>query len=274
MFDALSGARFFSTLDLASGYWQVEVKNEDRPKTAFSVPCGLYEFQTMPFGLVNAPATFQRVMQKVLQDLVPNVCLVYLDDVIVLGKTIEEHLSNLEKVLIRIKQVELTLKPSKCYFLRPEVQYLGHIVSAEGTRTDPTKVSQVLSWPRPSNLEELRSFLGLASYYRKFIQGFAQITEPLMRLTRKDVIFQWDQQCEDAFLSLKEKLCSAPILKFPDTTDHGGMFILDTDASDTSIGAVLSQIDSDGRERVIAYGGRALNKSERNYCTTRKEMLA
>ena len=274
LFDALAGARFFSTLDLASGYWQVEVKKEDRPKTAFSVPCGLYEFQTMPFGLVNAPATFQRVMQKALQDLVPDVCLVYLDDVIVLGKTIEEHLSNLEKVLNRIREVGLTLKPNKCYFLRPEVHYLGHIVSAEGVRTDPAKVSQVLSWPKPCNLEELRSFLGLASYYRKFIHGFASITEPLMRLTRKDAVFQWDAQCENAFLMLKTKLCSAPILKFPDTTDQAGMFILDTDASDTSIGAVLSQLDSDGQERVIAYGGRALNKNERNYCTTRKEMLA
>ena len=135
---------FFSTLDLASGYWQVEVKKEDRPKTAFSVPFGLYEFQTMPFGLGNAPATFQHVIQKVLQDLVPDVCLVYLDDVIVFGKTAEEHLSNLEKVFRRIREVGLTLKPTKCHFLCPEVCYLGHIVSAEGVRTDPTKVSQVL----------------------------------------------------------------------------------------------------------------------------------
>ena len=274
LFDALAGARFFSTLDLASGYWQVEVKQEDRPKTAFSVPSGLYEFQTMPFGLVNAPATFQRLMQKVLQDLVPDVCLVYLDDVIVLGKTIEEHLSNLEKVLTRISEVGLTLKPTKCHFLCPEVCYLGHIVSADGVRTDPTKVSQVLSWPKPGNLEELRSFLGLASYYRRFIHGYASITEPLTRLTRKDSVFQWDEPCENAFLTLKMKLCSAPILKFPDTTAQAGRFILDTDASDTSIGAVLSQIDANGQERVIAYGGRALNKNERNYCTTRKEMLA
>ena len=274
LFDALAGARFFSTLDLASGYWQLEVKKEDRPKTAFSVPSGLYEFQTMPFGLVNAPATFQRVMQKALQDLVPKVCLVYLDDVIVLGKSTEEHLCNLEKVLTRIRDVGLTLKPNKCHFLRSEVCYLGHIVSAEGIRTDPTKISQVLSWPTPGNLEELRSFLGLASYYRRFIRGFASITAPLTQLTRKDAVFRWDAQCEAAFMDLKNKLCSAPILKFPDTTDKAGMFILDTDASDTSIGAVLSQLDPEGQERVIAYGGRALNKNERNYCTTRKEMLA
>ena len=274
LFDSLAGARFFSTLDLASGYWQVEVKEADRPKTAFSVPSGLYEFQTMPFGLVNAPATFQRVMQKALQDLVPNVCLVYLDDVIVLGRSIDEHLCNLEKVLSHLSDVGLTLKPTKCRFLCPEVCYLGHIVSADGIRTDPSKTDQVASWPTPRNVEEVRSFLGLASYYRRFVNGFARIAEPLTRLTRKETIFQWDDKCEESFRNLKEKLCSAPILKFSDNSEQGGMFILDTDASDYAIGAVLSQLNSDGKEHVIAYGGRALNKNERNYCTTRKEMLA
>ena len=230
LFDALAGSKFFSTLDLASGYWQVEVEDRDRPKTAFTVPSGLYEFQTMPFGLVNAPATFQRVMQKTLQDLVPTACLVYLDDVIVLGKTVDEHLSNLEKVLCRLTEVGLTLQPKKCHFLCPEVNYLGHVVSSEGIRTDPTKISQVSCWPIPTNSEELQSFLGLASYYRRFIKGFAQISEPLIRLTRKDVAFRWDELCDQAFRSLKDKLCSAPILRFPDTSNRAVIIIIVSDS--------------------------------------------
>ncbi|CAH8556952.1 unnamed protein product [Dicrocoelium dendriticum] len=274
LFNALGGSVYFSTLDLASGYWQVEVEESDRAKTAFVVPSGLYEFQTMPFGLSNAPATFQRLMQKALADLIPRKCLVYLDDVIVHGKTECEHLDNLASVLECLLRVGLKLKPSKCHLLKREVAYLGHIISGDGIRTDPVKAEQVRSWPTPTTTEELRSFLGLASYYRRFIRNFSSIAAPLHSLLEKGRMFEWSKQCAEAFNHLRESLCTAPLLIFPDLSPSAGQFILDTDASDKAIGAVLSQLGSDGVERVVAYCSRSLSPRERNYCTTRKEMLA
>ena len=173
--DAVSGSKLFSTLDLASGYWQVEVHPEDRPKTAFVVPHGLYEFETMPFGLVNAPATFQRLMHSVLRDVVPDSCLIYLDDIIVHAPTVEVHNEHLREVLSRLKDAGLTLRAEKCKFMQSEVKFLGHILSGEGVQTDPEKTQQITSWPTPRSQHEVRSFLGLASYYRRFIKDFAAI---------------------------------------------------------------------------------------------------
>lgn len=274
LFDALGGSAYFSTLDLVSGYWQVEVDESDRAKTAFVVPSGLYEFQTMPFGLSNAPATFQRLMQKVLHELIPHKCLVYLDDVIVHGKTKDEHLNNLAEVLTCLIKVGLKLQPTKCHFLQKEVAYLGHIISETGIRTDPRKTEQVRAWPTPTSVEELRSFLGLASYYRRFIKGFSEVAAPLNALLQKGCIFDWSIECQAAFDRLRDSLCTNPVLVFPDLSAHAGEFVLDTDASDQAIGAVLSQKGSDGRERVVSYSSRTLTSRERNYCTTRKEMLA
>nr|VZI27781.1 unnamed protein product [Spirometra erinaceieuropaei] len=272
--DALAGNVMFSTLDLASGYWQVEVRPSDREKTAFAVPSGLYEFEAMPFGLANAPSTFQRLMNQVLAQLIPTSCLVYMDDIIVLGKDFDSHLSNIRAVFSSLRQAKLTLKPSKCVFIKPRVKFLGHVVSAAGIETDDEKVTQIREWPTPSDVTEVRSFLGLASYYRRFIKDYAQIAGPLHKLTQKNVKFKWTADCTNSFQTLKDKLCTTPILVFPDISNDAGKFILDTDASDTAIGAVLSQQQLDGTERVIQYLSRSLTKAERRYCVTRKEMLA
>ncbi|GFW65555.1 retrovirus-related Pol polyprotein from transposon 412 [Trichonephila clavipes] len=268
--DTLSGHKWFSNLDLKSGYWQVEVHPEDREKTAFTSGQGLWQFKVMPFGLCNAPATFERLMETVLKGLTFEACLIYLDDVIIGGRTFEEHLQNIRKVLSKLSDANLKLNPSKCKFFQKEVNYLGHIISAEGVRTDPEKVSAVKNWKRPENLRELRSFLGLCTYYRKFVKGFSNIARPLHKLTESKQKFQWTKECEDSFLQLKEALTSSPILIYPQPDKP---FILDTDASNESVGAVLSQ-EIDGQERVVAYWSKCLSKPERNYCVTRKELLA
>ncbi|XP_018651543.1 LOW QUALITY PROTEIN: KRAB-A domain-containing protein [Schistosoma mansoni] len=272
--DAMRGACWFSTLDLASGYWQVEVRPQDRKKTAFVVPNGLYEFQVMPFGLTNAPATFQRLMQTVLHGLVPHKCLIYLDDIIVYCSTPEQHNANLRAVLQRIKQHNLKVKPSKCRLLQKEVLFLGHRITEDGVATDKEKTSAIINWPQPKSAEEVRSFLGLASYYRRFVRDFASLAAPLHRLTHKGRKFLWTTECQQAFNTLKSCLAAPPILAFPDTSDKGGEFILDTDASSSAIGAVLSQTTQDGQERVIPYASRRLDKRETRYSTTRREMLA
>ncbi|BHF67842.1 hypothetical protein SprV_0301087100 [Sparganum proliferum] len=272
--EALAGAACFSTLDLQSGYWQVEMAPEDRPKTAFSIPSGLYEFETMPFGLANAPATFQRLMASVLRDLCPTACLVYLDDVIVHGSTVESHLDNLQTVFNRLQAVGLKLNPTKCCFLKKFVPFLGHIVSTEGVKTDPAKTEQIRSWPQPTSVTELRGFLGLASYYRRFIKDFAHIAAPLNRLTSKQNAFNWSDECERSFEELKRRLISPPLLAFPNISESAPPFILDTDASDVAIGAVLSQQQTDGLEHPLIFASQTLTKPERNYSTTRKELLA
>ncbi|GFU59508.1 retrovirus-related Pol polyprotein from transposon 17.6 [Trichonephila clavipes] len=268
--DTLSGHKWFSTLDLKSGYWHVEIHPEDREKTAFTSGQGLWQFKVMPFGLCNAPATFERLMETVLKGLTFEACLIYLDDVIIGGRTFEEHLQNIRKVLSKLRDANLKLNPSKCKFFQKEVNYLGHIISAEGVRTDPEKVSAVKNWKRPENLRELRSFLGLCTYYRKFVKGFSNIARPLHKLTECKQKFQWTKEYEDSFLQLKEALTSSPILIYPQPDKP---FILDTDASNESVGAVLSQ-EIDGQERVVAYWSKCLSKPERNYCVTRKELLA
>ncbi|GFX96804.1 hypothetical protein TNCV_1648391 [Trichonephila clavipes] len=239
--DTLSGHKWFSTLDLKSGYWQVEIHPEDREKTAFTSGQGLWQFKVMPFGLCNAPATFERLMETVLKGLTFEACLIYLDDVIIGGRTFEEHLQNIRKVLSKLSDANLKLNPSKCKFFQKEVNYLGHIISAEGVRTDPEKVSAVKNWKRPENLPN-----------------------------KSKQKFQWTKECEDSFLQLKEALTSSPILIYPQPDKP---FILDTDASNESVGAVLSQ-EIDGQERVVAYWSKCLSKPERNYCVTRKELLA
>ena len=268
--DALGGAKFFSTLDLASGYWQVEMDEDARDKSAFSTPSGLYAWNVLPFGLCNAPSTFERLMERVLAGLRWETLLVYLDDVIVFGSSIQESVERLEAVLIRLRMAGLKLKPSKCNLFQKRVCYLGHVVSEEGIHTDPAKIESVKSWPRPVTTTQVRSFLGLASYYRRFIKGFAGIAAPLHHITKKNVIFDWTAGCEDAFEVLKGALVSAPILAYPRPE---GQYYLDTDASAFAIGGVLSQ-EQDGAERVIAYGSLALSKEEKNYCVTRRELLA
>ncbi|BHF75738.1 hypothetical protein SprV_0501883400 [Sparganum proliferum] len=248
----------------ASGYWQVEVRPSDREKTAFAVPSGLYEFETMTFGLANAPSTFQRLMNQALEQLIPTSCLIYMDDIIVLGKDFHSYLKNIRAVFNSLRQAGLTLKPSKCIFIKPRVKFLGHVVSAAGIETEDEKVTQIREWPTPADVTEVRSFLRLASYYRRFIKDYVRIAGPPHKLTQKNVKFKWTADGTNSSQTLKDKLCSTPILVFPDISNDAGKFILDTDASDTAIGAVLSQQQSDGTERVIqkVSNARPLSKAE------------
>ena len=269
-FDALAGSTWFSTLDLKSGYHQVALAEEDRPKTAFSAGNGLWQWRVMPFGLCNAPATFERLMESVLAGMHWRSLLVYLDDVIVFGKTFDEELRRLEDVFRRMKSANLKLNPRKCLLFRSEVKFLGHIVSREGVRTDPQKTAAVAEWPQPSNVRELRRFLGFCTYYRRFVKNFAHISAPLYALTKEGVTFHWSLSCQNSFEGLKSALVEAPVLQYPDPKKT---FILDTDASSTGLGAVLSQIHG-GVEHVVAYFSRTLTAPEKNYCVTRQELLA
>ena len=269
--DALQGASWYSTLDLLSGFWQVEVAPEDRDKTAFAVPGqGLYRFVTMPFGLCNAPATFERLMERVLTGLQWTIAVLYIDDVIVFSDTVESHIDRLSQVMDRLLKAGLKLKPSKCQLLRHRVEFLGHIVSAEGVAVDPAKVEKVVNWPAPRTVSQLRSFLGLCTYYQNFIKDYSTVAKPLFQLTEKDQSWEWTSWHQHAFDELKKLLSTAPVLGYPRPE---GLWILDTDASDVGLGAVLSQVQ-DGVERVIAFGSRTLRKPERNYCVTRRELLA
>ena len=268
--DALAGSKWFSTLDMKCGYWQVNLEESDREKTAFSTGCGLWQFTVMPFGLCNAPATFERLVELVLAGLPWSVCLLYLDDILVHAKTFEEEIANLREVFGRFRAANLKLNPKKCELFRQKVLYLGHIVTQEGISTEPSKVEAVISWPTPMNKRELRGFLGLCSYYRKFIKSFSDVAGPLYKLIEKETVFAWTEQCKEAFDELKRRLTTAPVLAYPIAS---GKFTLDTDASEKGIGAVLSQ-EQNGQERVVAYFSRSLNRRERNYCVTRKELLA
>ena len=268
--DALAGCSWFSTLDLCSGYWQVAMNEEDKPKTAFSTGIGLYQFTVMSFGLCNAPATIERLMEKVLSGLPWEVCLLYLDDIIVHGREFTEAIERLRTVLQRLRDAGLKLSPKKCILLQKSVPFLGHVVSNHGVSTDPKKIEAVRTWPSPQTAKDVKSFLGLCSYYRRFVRDFSDIARPLYKLTEGQGEFRWTSECEDAFRRLKALLTTAPILAFP-TTD--GLFILDTDASNIGLGVVLSQVQG-GDEKVLAFHSRSLSKSERNYCVTRKELLA
>ena len=243
----MAGSKWFSTLDLISGYWQVEMSPEDQEKTAFCTPEGLFEFTVIPFGLCNAPATFQRLMDLVLSGLQWTECLVYLDDVIILGRDFEDHLRSLKLVFQRLRESGLKLKPAKCSLFQEKVSYLGHVISADGIATDPDKSNQVARWPVPTSAKEVQKFLGLANYYRRFVKGFVSIAKPLHKLTEKNSVFKWTEECQEAFIELRHRLTSTPVLAHPDFSKP---FTLDTDASNTGIGAVLSQEGEDGVEHV------------------------
>ena len=268
----LGKAKYFSTLDLAAGYWQIKLDPASAQKTAFTSHCGLYEFTRMPFGLCNAPATFQRLMQTVLTGLEWKSCFVYIDDILVASETFDEHLIHLRQVFERLKHANLRLKPTKCLFLRDEVPYLGYVISKDGIRPDPARTSQVKHFPTPKDATQVRQFIGLASYYRRFIPGFAKVASPLHALTRKGVAFEWSSECEAAFNQLKSLLVTAPVLAYPQFGPNHS-FILETDASGCGLGAVLSQEQPDGKLHPIAYASRSLHNHERNYAISELETL-
>nr|AHN53418.1 pol polyprotein [Nuttalliella namaqua] len=270
--DAVCGANYFSSLDMRSGYWQIPMAEEDKEKTAFVTPDGLYEFNVMPFGLCNAPATFERMMDTVLRGLRWKVCLCYLDDVVVYSSSFSEHLQRLSFVLAAFRQAGLQLNHKKCHFGYQQLKILGHVVSPKGVTPDPEKVRAVVDFPKPRTTKELRSFLGLCSYFRRFIKNFASIASPLTTLSSDTTPFVMDKSCDEAFATLKSLLASCPVLQHfdPSATPE-----LHTDASGTGLGAVLTQRRaSDPMEHVVAYASRRLTKAEQNYSITEKECLA
>ncbi|XP_069618471.1 uncharacterized protein [Ranitomeya imitator] len=276
---ALGRAKYFSTLDLASGYWQVPMAEKDRAKTAFVLPMGLFEFNRMPFGLATAPGTFQRLMEHCLGDLNFESVLIYLDDIVVFGTSFEDHLEKLRQVLRRLKSYGLKIKPKKCQLLRNQIEYLGHLVTPDGVLPLASNIKAVQEWPPPCDLREVRAFLGLAGYYRRFVPKFSQVVSPLNELLRGTALgprnrpIPWGPLQKKAFDGVKTALTSAPLLAYArfDTP-----FLLYTDGSLHGLGAVLAQVQ-DGRERVISYGSRSLRDSERNpanYSSFRLELLA
>lgn len=273
--DHLNGSIYFSSIDVSNAFHQCEIREKDKEKTAFSTRQGQWEFNRMAFGLCGATATWQRLMHEILKGDNWRKCLIYVDDVLVFGKTTKEHLENLSTILKKLKEAGIKLSPSKCDFFKRKLKFLGHVVSQSGIETDPDKIEKVKSWKLPKSKDDLRTFLAFCGYYRKFVRSFAQLTIPLERLilneTNKTDAVLWDEASIESFEKLKEELTSAPLLGFP--IQNGGTLILDTDASFDAIGAVLSQIQN-GKEVVIEYGSRKLSKSELKYCVTRKEMLA
>ena len=269
--NALTGASWFSTLDLRSGYYNIPIAEQDRDKSAFVTRRGCYRYTVMPFGMTCAPSVFQRLMDCVLAGLSYITCLVYVDDIIVFSRTFEEHVSRLDEVFCRIRQANLKLKPSKCSLFQRQVEFLGHLVSGDGIAMQPDKIEAIRTWPECRNVTEVRAFLGTCGYYRRFIKDFSVIASPLYELLKKNEPFKWTDEQQQAFRTLKDRLMTEPILALPSDT---GQYVLDTDASDRGLGAVLSDRTVTGDERVIAYASRTLRQPELKYETTRKELLA
>ena len=270
IFATLSGDKFFSKLDFTKGYWQIPMKEEDKEKTAFSSSLGLLQFKRMPFGLVNAGATYSRMMRKLLDGLdgVAN----YVDDVIIHSRTWDEHVATLSEVFARIREASLTVKPSKCWLGYSKVDFLGHRVGDGNILTQDDKVDKVMKADRPRTKTQVRSLLGLAGYYRKYIQNYSSVVTPLINLTKKGQPNQviWTDETETAFKELKTRLCDRPILRLPDFDRD---FILRTDASDTGLGAILLQT-YDGTDFPVAYASKKLSPAQSSYATVEKECLA
>ena len=270
LLDQLGKCKYFSTIDLCSGFHQIQVEEQDIFKTAFSVDNGKYEYCRLPMGLSNSPSTFQRVMDNIMTGLQGAECLIYMDDIIVYSSTLEEHLERLEHVFTRLADSNLKIQPDKCEFLRKEVAYLGHLVTPEGIKPNPSKVEAVVNFPPPRSPREVKQFLGLTGYYRRFVPNYAKIIKPLTKLLKKNVTYDFNDKCMQSFDRCKALLTSAPILQYPDFEKD---FILTTDASQHALGAVLSQGEI-GEDLPIAYGSRTLNPAETRYSTIERELLA
>jgi transposase InsO family protein len=282
--DCLSGSEYFSILDMKSGYYSVEIQEDHKERTAFTVgPLGFYEYNRLPFGLSNSPATYQRAMEGILGDLHLKTCLIYLDDIIIFSKTYEEHVTRLRQVLQRISDAGLKMAPKKCWFFQERVTYVGHCVSKDGLAPDPSKTEVIRDWPTPKTPEEVRRFLGFAGYYRKFVRDFSRIAAPLSvlmptpakktrgkRPARPQKPWTWGEAEQKSFDTLKAALTTPPVLGYADFTQP---FLLHTDASVQGLGAILYQEKEDGK-RVIAYASRGLNRAERNYPAHKLEFLA
>ena len=274
----LGDAKFFTTLDLGSAFWQVPLRKQDREKTGFACELGLFQWKRMPFGLCNATATFQRLMAQALTSVTKkygNLIMCYVDDVVIATPTLEDHIERLEEVFSCMKQAGLKCKPSKCEILRDSIKYLGRLVDKHGVRPDPEAVEAVLTWKAPKTDTQLMSFLGFANYYREFIKGYADKIYPMQRLMRnKGKKFTWTDEAQVLFENIKRELCEAPVLGMP---TEKGMFVLDTDASVVAISGILHQEQEwNGRTvlRPIAYGSKVLSDTEMKYGAPKAEMFA
>jgi hypothetical protein len=266
LLDRLNGCSHFSSIDLRSGYYQLRITPEDIPKTAFRTVLGHYQFKVLCFGLTNAPAAFQSAMNTVLGEYLHDFVVVYLDDILIFSKSAEEHLKHLKLVLNKLRQHGLYANAKKCEFFKRELEFLGHIIGRDGIKVDPKKTEAVKRWPKPTTVKELRGFLGLANYFRRFIQGYSSIVAPLTDLTKKDAsITDWSAECDKAFQTVKQALIKAPVLAHPDFTQP---FDVICDASNVGVGAVLLQ-----HRRPIAFLSRKFSPAEANYSTTEQELL-
>lgn len=270
IFAHLGEAKYFTSLDLRSGYWQIEVEEADRCKTAFVCHQGLYEFNVMAFGLATAPSVFQNLMNEVLGEVRDKYAIAYLDDVIVYSKTAEEHLAHLKDILNRLRKAGLKLKSSKCDFFKREIHYLGHVINKDGIRPEEEKVKAIKELPPPRTVRDVRSFIGMASFYRRYVPNFAELARPLTALTKKNAKFCFGTEAREAFIALKSKLIEAPVLAYPNIEKPYKLY---TDASDKAVGAMLTQEYPEG-ERVIQYISHQLSGSRLNWPTIEKECFS
>jgi hypothetical protein len=266
LFDQLKDAKIFSKIDLRSGYHQVTIKEEDINKATFRTRYGHYEFTVLPFGLSNAPAIFMCLMNNVFQEYLDKFVIVFLDDILIYSKSEEEHEHHLRMVLKVLREHQLYAKLRKCSFYQKKIHYLGHIISKDGITVDPEKIEAIREWSTPKNVTEISSFMGLACYYRIFIEGFSNIAHPVTYLQKKGVKFQWTLDCEKSFQHLKKLLTSAPVLRIADPNED---FIVCTEAFKEGLGGVLSQ-----NGFVICYESRKLKEHERHYATHDLELVA
>lgn len=270
LLDSIRGAKWFSTLDLNSGYHQLRVHPADTQKTAFRTRYGLFEYCVMPFGLTGAPAAFMKLMQQLFHNLLDKFVVVFLDDILVYSKTEAEHKEHLHQVLEILRKNHLYAKLQKCQLFKRSVTFLGHVLDENGLSMEQDKIKAIQEWPRPKNKKEILSFLGLAGYYRRFVKNFSQLASKMTELLKDKVQWNWSDVVEQSFLSLKRAITTAPVLRSPDQSKS---FIVTTDASRFAVGAELSQ-EHEGKLYPVAFMSKKLSPAERNYPTHEQELLA
>ncbi len=269
--DKIRGKKYYTSIDLASEYWQVEVDEDSQDIIAFVISWELYQFNVMPFGLTNAPATFQRLMNYVLYDYLNNFVIVYLNDILVYSDTFDEHINHLKKIFTKLREANLIIKLKKCKFGQRKIKFLGYMIGTDGLRTNPENIEKIINCPVPTDVTGVRKFIGLCNYYRKFIKGLSKLSKPLRRLLKKDIKFFWRPKEQETFEKLKRILIEAPVLLF---LNFDKLFRLCTDASLKGLGVVLEQEDENENLRPIAYANRSLTPAEKNYHTTDLKCLA